>query len=171
MNSDSDLAEVAIAVANQSAIDVLINNAGIYGRAHGLEALELKQVEEVLLTNAVAPMRVTRALIPSLKKARQPKVVHITSLMGSIADNESGGSYGYRMSKAALNMFSKTLSVDFPEFISLVIHPGWVKTDMGGKDAPLEIRDSARGILTVIEKSTPQHSGRFFDYEGEELPW
>jgi NAD(P)-dependent dehydrogenase (short-subunit alcohol dehydrogenase family) len=91
--------------------------------------------------------------------------------MGSIGDNSSGGSYGYRMSKAALNMFHKTFSIDFPQITSLVIHPGWVQTDMGGANAPTSVEKSARGILRVIEKASPRDSGDFLDYEGDRLPW
>ncbi len=172
INSDEQVSHFARELGSSTPIDVLINNAGVYGEAtNELEKLSLQKVIETLATNSVAPMRVTRALLPNLRRGRDPKVVSITSLMGSIQDNESGGSYGYRMSKAALNMFHKSFAADFQEFTSLVIHPGWVKTDMGGPSAPIEPEDSARGILQVIEKATPEDSGSFFDFEGDELPW
>ena len=116
-------------------------------------------------------MRVTRAFLPHLRQSAQPKLIHITSLMGSIADNESGGYYGYRMSKAALNMFNKSFAIDYPEVISLVVHPGWVKTDMGGPQAPLPPEIAVRGILSVVNRATTKQTGKFFDYEGNELPW
>ena len=91
--------------------------------------------------------------------------------MGSIADNEGGGSYAYRMSKTALNMFAKSFSRDYPSITTLVIHPGWVKTDMGGENAPTTATESAAGILKVIQDATPAKSGHFYDFEGDELPW
>jgi NAD(P)-dependent dehydrogenase (short-subunit alcohol dehydrogenase family) len=75
------------------------------------------------------------------------------------------------MSKAALNMFTKTFAVDHPEFTAFVIHPGWVKTDMGGEEAPTSVEESARGILQKIAQATKKDSGHFFDFEGDELPW
>lgn len=171
VTSDEQVSKFAKEYGAQNPIDVLINNAGVYGEASDFEGLSLETLAQTITTNAVAPMRVTRALLPYLKKSSNPRVIHITSLMGSIADNTSGGSYGYRMSKAALNMFSKSFSADFPNIVSVVVHPGWVKTDMGGENAPLEAADSARGILKLAAQATEKDSGHFFDYEGDELPW
>src|SRR5690606_19018649 len=97
----------------------------------------------------------------------------VTSLMGSIADNGSGGAYAYRSSKAALNMANKSLAIDLRDrgITAVVLHPGGVKTDMGGAGAPIEAPESVRGMRTVIERLTPADSGKFFDYEGDELPW
>ena len=91
--------------------------------------------------------------------------------MGSIGDNTSGGSYAYRISKVAINMFNKSFAVDHPFFCSIVVHPGWVKTDMGGAQAPTTVQESVSGLIAVIHKLTLKDSGKFFDYEGEELPW
>ncbi|HAR44192.1 MAG TPA: SDR family oxidoreductase [Bdellovibrionales bacterium] len=167
---ESQILMVAEALRGK-AIDVLINNAGKYGGAREFEAIDLNEVQSTIETNSIAPMRITRAFLPHLRQSAQPKLVHITSLMGSIGDNSSGGSYGYRMSKAALNMFSKTFAIDHPGVISIVVHPGWVQTEMGGPNAPLAPESSAKGILSVIERVTPKESGKFFDYEGDELPW
>jgi NAD(P)-dependent dehydrogenase (short-subunit alcohol dehydrogenase family) len=171
VTSDEQVAALARDLKSTASIDTLINNAGIYGENLPFESLSWEKAMTTLATNAIAPMRVTRALLPWLKKSSSPKVVHITSLMGSIADNSGGGHYGYRMSKAALNMFNKSFAVDHPDITALVIHPGWVKTDMGGSQAPLEVRDSAAGILAVIAKTTIKDSGKFFDWQGKSLPW
>jgi NAD(P)-dependent dehydrogenase (short-subunit alcohol dehydrogenase family) len=153
-------------------IDVLINNAGILPEGgNSFEEIKMESIEECLAVNTVSPARVTQILFPWLKKSAQPKLVNITSLMGSIADNESGHSYAYRMSKAALNMLTKTIAVDHPGMIAFVIHPGWVKTDMGGPQAPTHADESARGILKKVAEARPADSGRFFDFSGEELPW
>lgn len=99
--------------------------------------------------NSVVPFQVTKALRPLLRKSGNPKVVQMTSLMGSIADNGSGGYYSYRASKAALNMINKSLAKDYDWLTTVVVHPGWVKTDMGGPEAPTEVRESAAGIFLI----------------------
>lgn len=97
--------------------------------------------------------------------------MNITSKMGSIADNASGGYYAYRASKTALNMINKSLSVDQPWLTSVVVHPGWVQTDMGGAQAPLPVTESAKGIWALALELRPEDSGRFLDYRGTEIPW
>lgn len=171
INSDAQIAEWVRKIDPAQRIDVLINNAGIYGDGEDFEALSFEATLKTIETNAIGPMRVTRALLPWLKKSTSPKVAHITSLMGSIDDNTSGGSYGYRMSKVALNMFHRSFSIDYPSITSLVIHPGWVQTDMGGEEATTPVHESVRGILNVISRATIEDSGKFYDYEGGELPW
>lgn len=99
--------------------------------------------------------------------------MHVTSGMGSISDNTSGGYYAYRMSKAALNMMSKSLAVDLraEEISSIVINPGWVQTDMGGDNAPTPVEESVRGILHVIDAATLADSGEFLNWKGNRYPW
>lgn len=153
-------------------VDVLINNAGIYVDEDAtLETLESSTLLETLNTNTVGPVRVTRALLPLLRQSPQARIATLSSLMGSIADNAGGGSYAYRMSKAAVNMFVKTLAIEERDLIALTLHPGWVKTDMGGARAPLAADKSAEGLVTVIETATLGDSGRFFNHAGRELPW
>lgn len=153
-------------------VDVLINNAGVYldGEAT-LESLETAIVQKTFETNVFGLVRVTRSLLPLLRNSAQARVATISSLMGSVADNSSGGSYAYRMSKSAANMFAKTLACDERELISLSLHPGWVKTSMGGDRAPLAPEKSAEGLITVIETATSGDSGKFFNHAGRELPW
>lgn len=153
-------------------IDVLINNAGIYGeRSEKLEALSFDDMVHVFNTNTLGPLRVMQALAPALVKGA--KTLHVTSLMGSIDDNTSGGSYGYRLSKAALNMAGKNLALELAgkKIVVLLVHPGWVQTDMGGRSAPVTPNDSATGIITLAEKSTMDDTGKFFTYDGRPLAW
>ncbi|HEX2572464.1 MAG TPA: SDR family oxidoreductase [Polyangia bacterium] len=154
-------------------IDVLVNNAGVMGRLAPLAEIDLEDVMHTFAVNAVSPLRLARALLPALRRGQARRIVHITSKMGSIDDNKSGGAYGYRMSKAALNMASRSLANDLrgEEMVSAVLHPGWVKTDMGGPGAMISTEESVRGLLRVMDGLTLAHSGRFFSYAGEEVPW
>jgi NAD(P)-dependent dehydrogenase (short-subunit alcohol dehydrogenase family) len=123
-------------------------------------------------TNALGPLRVARALRPALAAARG-KIVSVTSLMGSIADNTSGGAYAYRMAKAALNMASKNLALELRDegITSVVVNPGWVQTDMGGPSAPLPVGESAARIAHLADGLDLGATGKFFDAKGGELPW
>lgn len=116
-------------------------------------------------------MRSAKAFLPLLKKSAHPIIANMTSQMGSIGDNGSGGSYAYRISKAALNMFTKTLAHELPSATVLSLHPGWVKTDMGGSGAPTETRDSAAGLLKVIKSASTKQSGHFLNFRGQEIEW
>ena len=154
------------------AIDVLINNAGVLrGAEENFANVSFSDVARSFDVNTLGPMRVTRALLPMLKLSKTPAVIHITSKMGSIADNTSGGYYGYRMSKTALNMFNKSFALEFPEITSVVMHPGWVKTEMGGAAAPLEADGSVAGMIQVIESLKLKDSGTFREYSGGEIAW
>jgi NAD(P)-dependent dehydrogenase (short-subunit alcohol dehydrogenase family) len=171
VSSADSVAEFGAGLKNDT-IDVLVNNAGILkGAGESLDGLDIESVLKSIQVNTIGPIRVTQILMPCLKRAKSPKVVNVTSLMGSIADNGSGGYYGYRMSKAALNMFGSCLSKEFPNITTLQMHPGWVKTDMGGAQAPTEREDSVRGMIDVIKGATIKDSGRFLDFRGKELPW
>jgi NAD(P)-dependent dehydrogenase (short-subunit alcohol dehydrogenase family) len=156
------------------AIDLLINNAGIYG-PRGLEfgSLDYDSWEEVLRTNVLGPMRVAEAIAGQVAASEKKKMVFISSKVGSIADNSSGGSYIYRSSKTALNMAVKSLSLDLSGkgVICLMLHPGWVQTDMGGASAPIDAATSVAGMRAVIDRAGAADSGRFFNYDGNELPW
>lgn len=160
-------AQILKSTENWSAIDILINNAGMLDMAFDEKALL-----NSFRVNAIAPFLLAQALLPRLKKSAAPVLTQITSKMGSIEDAKSGGHYGYRASKAALNMFNKCLAVENPWLSAIVLHPGWVQTDMGGASAPVKVQDSARGIWTVTEAAKDKsYSGKFFDYEGNALPW
>lgn len=159
----------------EHAIDVLINNAGIYGdtSVHGFGQLDYAAWARSLLVNAQAPVKMAEAFLPHLQRGKLKRLVSITSQMGSIADNGSGGSILYRTSKAALNAAMKSLSIDLkPLGINvLILHPGWVKTDMGGPNALIDAEKSVAGMRRVIAEATFQQSGCFLKYDGSSLPW
>jgi NAD(P)-dependent dehydrogenase (short-subunit alcohol dehydrogenase family) len=163
------VAKLVVAVRERN-VDLLINNAGIL-RADSLDKPNFETINEQLTVNAVAPLRVTAALQKHLKSGA--KIAFITSRMGSIDDNSSGGHYGYRMSKAALNMAAKSLSVDLkPAGIAVaILHPGMVKTDMIKGHGQVEPDDAARGLLSRIDELNIDSSGGFWHANGERLPW
>lgn len=151
-------------------IDILINNSGVIGdRGTSILELEVEKIREVIDVNTFGPIRVSQLVIPHMNKSGV--IAQITSLMGSIADNKSGGYHDYRISKAALNMFNMCLAREFPHLTCLALHPGWVQTDMGGAGASVTVKDCATGLCRVIMESTPKQSGGFYNYKGQELPW
>jgi len=154
-------------------IDLLINNAGIQPLMWTLEEVDFDDFERALAVNTTGPVRVTRALLPNLRSGKLRRIVNITTNLSSIAGNTDGGFYGYRESKAALNMFTKSLAMDLgPEgFVCIALHPGWVRTDMGGPQAPLQVEESARGMIAVIDRLTPGDNGAFLTYSGERMAW
>lgn len=151
-------------------LDLVIHNAGILV-PDDLESFDTREVLRQLEVNALAPLRLTRALLPSLGQGT--KLAFITSRMGSIADNSSGGYYGYRMSKAALNMAAMSLARDLAErgVAVTILHPGFVRTDMTGGQGNVEASESARQLLARIDSLRLEDSGRFLHANGELLPW
>jgi NAD(P)-dependent dehydrogenase (short-subunit alcohol dehydrogenase family) len=154
-------------------IDVLINNAGIQPLMWTLAEIDIDEIERTLDVNTLGPVRVVRALLPNLRSGTSRKIVNITTNLASIAGNTDGGFYGYRESKAALNMFTKSVAAELgPDgFICIVLHPGWVKTDLGGPDAPLQVRDSVIGMRNVIGSLSPADNGTFWTYAGNQMAW
>ena len=153
-------------------IDILINNAGVMEKENvSFDTLDISEVRKIIEVNTIGPMRVIQVLIDKLLLSSNCKNVLITSKMGSISDNFGGGYYSYRISKSALNMFCRSISVDYPTLTSIVLHPGWVKTDMGGPNAITSIEESSIGLTQVIMKATKSSSGKFMDFKGNELPW
>ena len=159
-------------------VDVLINNAGVYGLKGHTTRMDVEDVteEEMLFcfrTNCVGPLLVTQQLLAAgkLGGAAPSLVGNVTSKVGSVADNGSGGGYAYRASKAAMNVVNKSLSIDLLErnVESVLLHPGWVQTDMTQGRGLITAQDSAEGMLKILE--TPGMNGRWFDYKGEEVPW
>ncbi len=151
-------------------IDVLVNNAGILARNElgEIDYITVKQQYEV---NAIGPLMVTEKLLPKLSKSA--KVAIITSRMGSMADNDSGGFYGYRMSKAAVNMAGTSLAIDLkPKNIAVgLFHPGYVQTDMTGHQGFVDTTHAAKGLLARIDELTMENTGGFWHADGEQLPW
>jgi NAD(P)-dependent dehydrogenase (short-subunit alcohol dehydrogenase family) len=169
----SDASVKAFAAAVSGAVDVLVNNAGVMGKMQSLEALDLSDTLKTFDANTLGPIRVTRAFLPHLQGTKTRRIVHITSGMGSIADNTSGGAYGYRMSKAALNMANKSMSIDLAPkgFVCVVMNPGWVKTDMGGSGAPTPVEESAAKMIAIIDGLSPEQNGAFLNYRGGTFPY
>ena len=158
---------------SEQPIDMLINNAGIFPRSDILENVDLDDVNRTLAVNIVGPIRVTRALLPNLRLGSLKKIINVSSNLGSIANNTGGRYYGYRESKAALNMFTRTLAAEFGElgFICIALNPGWVQTDMGGANAMLTVQDSVNQIRTVLSGLKAEDNGTYWSYDGTQLPW
>ena len=172
--SDEASMREAVALLNDEAIDVFINNAGVYGpRDANFGNVDGPAMAEVLYTNAVAPVLLTQLLIDNVRKGSGKKLVYVSSKMGSIADNGRGGSYIYRSSKTALNSVVKSLALDFaPEGIAAAtLHPGWVRTDMGGPNGLIDAPESVSGMLNVIDGLSVANTGQFFSYDGSTIAW
>ena len=155
-------------------LDILFANAGIMGpsdQQFGSAASE--GFMDTLRTNALAPLALAEAFADQVAESQLKVVALQSSRMGSIADNDSGGRYAYRASKAALNAVGKSLSVDLKDkgINVLILHPGWVRTDMGGPNGNLTVTECVEGQLDLIARANPAMNGRFFHVSGEDLPW
>ncbi|MGR2948258.1 SDR family oxidoreductase [Vibrio vulnificus] len=156
------------------AIDVLIHNAGVSGDiCENLGGMDQQGWIDVLKVNTIAPMLITQALLNNILAGEDKTIIGMTSILASIDDNRSGGRYSYRASKAALNQIIKSLACELSEVgvKTMAIHPGWVQTDMGGKDGKVTVEESVKGMLNVIDNLKLKHSGSFFVYDGTQLPW
>jgi NAD(P)-dependent dehydrogenase (short-subunit alcohol dehydrogenase family) len=155
-------------------IDLLINNAGVYIEKYlHTETLRYDDWLQTLEVNTLGPMRVTEALLEQVTRSKHKLVVCMTSHMGSIAEIAAPGDYYYRSSKAALNAAMRGYSIALKEqgVGVMLLHPGWVKTRMGGWDAPLTTTESVAGMRRLVDKFRMDFSGRFFRYNGTEIPW
>jgi len=172
--TDSISVRKAVAQINNVAIDVTINSAGITGVSGQRPGhIDYDSWARVLNVNTMGPLRVLEAFVGHLARSERKLAISITSGMGSLADNTSGGSIAYRSSKAALNMVMRSAAIDLaPRGIAcILINPGWVKTDMGGPGATLTPQESVAWMPGLIEKLSPAQSGKFFHYDGSEYPW
>ena len=172
----TDTASVRSAAAELkgAAIDLLLNNAGVMGpRNERLGRLDYAAWMKVLDANSLGPMRVVEAFLENVARGRLKRIVTITSGMGSIEDNSSGGSYAYRSSKTAVNMVMKSLAIDLaPRGITCVVmNPGWVRTDMGGPRGKISPEESIKAMRSVIARLKPKDSGKFLNYDGGSYPW
>ncbi|MBL6931770.1 MAG: SDR family oxidoreductase [Rhodospirillales bacterium] len=155
-------------------IDLLLNNAGIYGpKPSKLGGIEYDTWEEVMRINVMAPLKVCECFRDHVAASDLKKIAVMSSRMGSVGDNDSGASYIYRSSKAALNAVMKSLSVDLkPRGISVVVlHPGWVRTDMGGPSGLIDVPESVSGLRQAIKSLSLETTGRFLNYDSTEIPW
>ncbi len=169
VTDDNDLQRLLNHIEGRE-IDYLINNAGILKR-NTLGDIDYESVQQQFVVNAMGPLRVTEKLLPVL--ADKAKVGIVTSRMGSIEDNDSGSSYGYRMSKTAANMAAKSLSVDLKDqgIAVAALHPGYVKTDMTDNKGYVDADHAAAGLIQRMEELNLDNTGQFWHAEGEVLPW
>ncbi len=175
----ADLSELATLQAlayelRSDALDMLIHNAGVYGSmAHQFGKVDVTSWRETFMVNTIAPLKLTELLVENLRMGQGRTLAFLSSKMGSMADNTSGGSYIYRSSKAALNAVVKSLSRDLhDDGIKVVaLHPGWVKTDMGGPNAEITPRQSVSQMMRHLQALTLADSGRFIDIDGSDIPW
>jgi NAD(P)-dependent dehydrogenase (short-subunit alcohol dehydrogenase family) len=155
------------------ALDILINNAGVDPEAQSLETISAETMMRVYAINTVAPLMISKAFLPLLKKGTNPRLVQISTEMASLEDRTYGGSYAYCSSKAALNMAMRGMAADLRRngIINIALDPGWVQTDMGGASASLVPEESAEGILKVISNLKASDNGRYLAYDGSEHNW
>lgn len=154
-------------------IDVLVNNAGVLPGGERFGAIEARHLEEAFRVNAMGPVLLTQALAPLFARTGGAKVMNVSSVLGSIAERDAFYTPSYAISKAALNMGTRLLAHALADqgVTVFAIHPGWVRTDMGGPKAEVEVADSARGLIAVLDRVGPADAGRFLTFEGQELPW
>ena len=166
-------------------LDLLFNNAGTLDTSSSLDAVTAEIMINVYKTNAVAPLMLSKAFLPLLRRAASQRdnedstktfIVNMSGVLGSITNTRRTMHkkvYPYRSSKAALNMITKSLSIDLASdgIMAVALHPGWVQTDMGGSNAMLTVKESVDGLLTVIGSLDESKNGGFFDYTGKTVPW
>ena len=171
---DKDSPNILSNFLGNETIDLFINNAGVIGHsAQHFKSVSLNHWLEVLKVNLIAPLLITQSIIKNIEKSSERKIYFISSKVGSIEDNKSGGMYIYRSSKTALNQVVKSLSIDLkPLGISVIsLHPGWVRTEMGGPNALISVEESVNGMIDVISNTSIINSGQFINYDGTRLPW
>lgn len=166
--------QLAHILSNQT-IDLLINNAGVYPPEQGdvFGKTDYAAWDHAFAVNTMAPLRIVEAFIRQVSASQFKTVITVTSKMGSIADNRGGGSYGYRSSKAAVNIVMKSLSIDLSAsgIIAVLLHPGWVRTDMGGPNGLISVEQSVIGMRHVISRLKFEDSGKFYAFDGQAVPW
>ena len=172
--TDPASVKAAAAELDGKAIDLLLNNAGVMGaRGQTIGNIDYEAWAKVLDANTMGPMRVSEAFVDHVARSERKLIVTLTSGMGSLADNTSGGSIAYRSSKAAVNMVMRSLAIDLaPRGITcVVVNPGWVQTDISGVNATLSPAESVTALRQLIETLGPAQSGKFFNYDSSEYAW
>lgn len=155
-------------------IDILLSNAGVYGpKGAGFGEIDAGKWRQVLEVNTIAPLMLVQAFVEQVAASQRKLVAVISSKVGSIADNSSGGSYLYRSSKTAVNQVVKSLSIDLADRgISVMsLHPGWVQTEMGGPNAEISTDKSVSGLKSILQTAGLAQSGQFIEYDGSSIPW
>ena len=167
------MAALADQLANRP-IDILLSNAGIYGsKGVSFGEIDAQEWGQVLEVNTIAPLMLVQAFVEQVAASQQKLVAVISSKVGSIADNTSGGSYIYRSSKTAVNQVVKCLSIDLADRdISVIsLHPGWVQTEMGGPNAEISTDESVSGLKGILQTAGLAQNGQFIEYDGSSIPW
>lgn len=156
-----------------SPLDVLINNAGVSSPSATLALTTGEELARCFAINAASPVMVAKALLPNLRAGSRRLIVNVSTQLASITNNSGGSSYAYRASKTALNQLTVCMANELRAdgFTVVAMHPGWVKTDMGGPKAPLSTEQAVAHILATIDRLTPADSGRFLNYDGGPMPW
>ncbi|HYA03283.1 MAG TPA: SDR family oxidoreductase [Syntrophobacteria bacterium] len=171
---EDDLKGLVDTIASRAGhLDILVNSAGINpGKDAGLDSFSLSDLTEGFLVNVGGPFLATKYLLRLLKEGREKKVVNISSMMGSI-QLSTGDMAPYRLSKAALNMLTKNQAIAYQRYgITVVcLHPGWVRTDMGGPEAPVTVEEAVPRLLGIIEEVSPSRSGEFISFDGQVIPY
>lgn len=170
----ADQIKAMVEVLGHTAIDILINNAGIYGQTDAnFGNTDESRWLETFRVNAIAPIKMMEAFVDAVAISKRKLIASITSRMGSIADNTSGGSYVYRSSKAALNAVAKSAANDLKDrgVTVVVLHPGWVRTDMGGPNGAMGAEQSVAKMRVLLDRLTIAQSGKFFSFDGSSIPW
>ncbi len=155
-------------------IDILLSNAGIYGsKGVGFGEVDAKEWRQVLEVNTIAPLMLVQTFVEQVAASQRKLVAVISSKVGSIADNSSGGSYVYRSSKTAVNQVVKSLSIDLSsrDITVISLHPGWVQTDMGGPNAEISPDESVSGLKSILQSAGLSQSGQFIEFNGKSIPW
>lgn len=167
------LKKLSMALSEKS-IDVLFSNAGVYGpKGSRFGDTPVEDWLDVFKVNSIAPLKLAEAFVEQVSMSEHKTMAVVSSLMGSMSDNGYGNAYIYRSSKAAVNSVVKSLSIDLAGrgVKAVTLHPGWVKTDMGGDGALISSKESAAGLVEVVNQLTVEQSGQFYNYRGEKLDW
>ncbi|MBI4968548.1 MAG: SDR family oxidoreductase [Rhodospirillales bacterium] len=171
--ADFDAVSALAKTLRGTPIDLLLSNAAQFGEAQDFGQVDMEDWATVLRVDVMAPLALAQSFVDHVAQSPGRVMAFLSSRMGSIADNGSGGFYIYRTAKTALNMLVKNLAVDLEPrgIVAVALHPGWVKTDMGGPNAPLEPPVSVAGLRTVLSRITDRDTGKFYGYDGVEIPW
>jgi NAD(P)-dependent dehydrogenase (short-subunit alcohol dehydrogenase family) len=154
-------------------IDVLINNAGVLPGGERYGEIQAKALSDAFAINCAGPLLLTQALTERLEQGTQPRVLNLTSELGSIARRDACRTPSYCISKAALNMATRLIAFELTPrgIVCFAAHPGWVRTDMGGEQAPVAPKDSIAALLGLLDRADAGFAGRFFDRDGAPIPW
>ena len=172
VTDDDSIARAADSVADATdALDVVVNNAAVHPKGASLGSYRRDEVAAVFGANTIGPLLVGQALLPLLRRGERPRLVNISTQVGSFTWNTGGKSPLYAASKAALNMFTRSMAREAAGVVVVAVHPGWVKTDMGGASAPLSPSASVKDLRTLIDRLQPSDTGQFFNHDGHHHPW